>query len=191
MSVYRAMRARREHVDRGAACPLSPTARAVWADLAGRVDYDGACWPTVGTLCDALGVGERTVQRAIGELVAYGVVDVIVAHGRGRRNTYRLELATEETRHERRVSEPVDNERNPSPVTENPSWVTPHIGEVVKRSRRETSPHTIEETRHPRRVSESVDARAAYERYAADMRATGQRVLTPAVYFSIVGEAMR
>jgi hypothetical protein len=202
VSVYRAMRAYREATDR-ADCPLSFTARHLWANLAGRADYDGACWPDVATICAALGgISRWTVQRAVAELVAFGVLDVIVARGRGRRNTYRLELAPEgngapthrfteaETVDPHPVSAPSENEENGAPVHENGAPVHPHIGEVVKRSRREPSPRTIEENGAPTHRFQE-DARTTYEEYAAKKRAAGERVLTPAVYFSIMSEADR
>jgi hypothetical protein len=211
MSVYRATRAYREATDR-ADCPLSATARQLWGNLAARADHDGASWPTVDTLCIALAperidkhgkpahADRSTVKRATAELVAFGVLDVIVAHGRGRNNTYRVALAAEQTAHPSTVSTErngaplhrfpaVDNERNGALVHENGALVHAHIGEVAKRSRREPSPRTIEETAHPCTVS--VDARQAYERYKAKAKADGKRVLTPAVYFAIMSEADR
>jgi hypothetical protein len=126
VSVYRAAVAYRQATD-DPDCPLSATARHLWANLASRVDWDGACWPAVATLRTALGdVGRSTVKRATAELVAFGVVDVIVAHGRGRSNTYRLDLAPEKD------GPPVgrfEKENGPL-VAENGPLVTAHIGEV-------------------------------------------------------------
>jgi hypothetical protein len=209
MSVYRAMRAYREATDR-ADCPLSATARQLWANLAGRADYDGACWPTVETLCIALAperidkhgnpahLDRGTVQRATTELIAFGVLDVLVARGRGRNNTYRVALAAEEnaaparhiareTPHQRGIYEPVDISENAALVRENAALTPTHIGEVAKRSRREASPRTIEENAAPARRFED-DAKAQYDRYAAKAKADGKRVLTPAVYFAIMSE---
>lgn len=163
----------RTHVGSGD-CPLSPTARLLWATLAAHADYDGACWPDVATLSHALGgVSRWTVQRAAAELVAYGVLDVLVAHGRGRRNTYRLELAPEE---------------NGAPVLENGAPVHPHIGEVEKRSRRDASTSTIEETPHPCTVSTEADP-AAYRAYRKRMAATGGQVMPAWYYFTVPRDA--
>jgi hypothetical protein len=126
VSVYRAAVACRQATD-DPDCPLSARARQLWANLASRVDWDGVCWPDVDTLAVSLGnVDHRTVQRATAELVEYGVVDVITAHGRGRRNTYRLDLAPEEK------ATPVSGiaGEKATPVTEKATLVSAHIGEV-------------------------------------------------------------
>lgn len=204
MSVYRAMVAFRTHVGSGD-CPLSPTARLLWATLAAHADYDGACWPDVATLSHALGgVSRWTVQRAAAELVAYGVLDVLVAHGRGRRNTYRLELAPEENgaRVHRfpKGDEAAENGarvhglpacgylENGAPVLENGAPVHPHIGEVEKRSRRDASTSTIEETPHPCTVSTEADP-AAYRAYRKRMAATGGQVMPAWYYFTVPRDA--
>lgn len=196
------MVARREHVDR-ADCPLSSSARHLWAELAGRVDYDGACWPDMATLCDALapgGVNRSTVQRATAELVAYGVLDVIVAHGRGRLNTYRVELAAEGNAAPTRRFPTAENAaptrglaacgqlENAALVHENAALVHTHIGEVEKRSRRDASTSTIEETPQPCGVSTEADP-AAYRAYRKRMAATGGQVVPAWYYFTVPRDA--
>lgn len=39
------------------------------------------CWPSVSTLARALGMGERTVRRAIEELERHNLIEVSVRHG--------------------------------------------------------------------------------------------------------------
>ena len=131
MSVYRAAVAYRTATDLPD-CPLSMTARLLWANLAARVDWDGACWASVPTIARALGgVDRRTVQRATAELVAFGVVDVLVGRGRGRQNTYRLDLAAE-TKPQVKNATPASHfgRENATSDAENATPVSPHIGEV-------------------------------------------------------------
>jgi hypothetical protein len=148
--VYRAIIAYRTHTDRDT-CPLGLTARLLWANLASRADWDGTCSVGVDTLRLALGnAGRSTVKRATAELIEYGVIDVVVAHGRGRQNTYRLELA------------PVDNaaingarpgrlrRENGPLVHENGPLAISLIGEVVREVERERAPYFA---RCPRRSS--------------------------------------
>jgi hypothetical protein len=44
--------------------------------LADNANDEGLCWPSVATLARKAGMDERTVQRAIGRLVAAGHVTV-------------------------------------------------------------------------------------------------------------------
>lgn len=178
----------RTHVGSGD-CPLSPTARLLWATLAAHADYDGACWPDVATLSHALGgVSRWTVQRAAAELVAYGVLDVLVAHGRGRRNTYRLELAPEENGARVHGLPACGYLENGAPVLENGAPVHPHIGEVEKRSRRDASTSTIEKTAQAEAVSTEADP-AAYRAYRKRMAATGGQVMPAWYYFTVPRDA--
>jgi hypothetical protein len=87
---------------------------------------------SVSTLAVALGgAGRSTVKRLTAQLVAFGVIDVLVGRGRGRQNTYRLDLAPE-TKH------PVGNgpsvgrfrKENGPPGAENGPPGASHIGEV-------------------------------------------------------------
>jgi hypothetical protein len=148
------MIARRAHVDRDT-CPLGLTARLLWAELAGRADWDGTCSVSMQTLCRALGaVNRATVQRATAELVEYGVIDVVVAHGRGRQNTYRLELAPETNAARTRRLRP----ENAALVRENAAPGASYRGEVVREVVRERAPYFA---RCPRRSTSRTFCDAA------------------------------
>jgi hypothetical protein len=130
--VYRAIIAYRTHTDRDT-CPLGLTARLLWANLASRADWDGTCSVAMETLRLALGaVNRATVQRATAELIEYGVIDVVVAHGRGRRNTYRMELAPDVNAARTRRLPACGQLENAALVHENAAPDASLLGEVVR-----------------------------------------------------------
>jgi hypothetical protein len=59
--------------------------------LADFANDSGVCWPSVGSLSDRIGEGERHVHRLIKELVASG--DLLVVPGGGRGKTTRYGIA--------------------------------------------------------------------------------------------------
>lgn len=70
------------------------TARWVLLAIAGRIDANGACYPTVPTIAREAGVGIRTVRNAVAELVNAKAMTVNGrAGGRARGATYQLNPA--------------------------------------------------------------------------------------------------
>ncbi|RPH33807.1 MAG: helix-turn-helix domain-containing protein, partial [Chloroflexi bacterium] len=67
---------------------LSSRARHLLDRLGHHVNGEGICWPSVDTLARQMGVTASTVQRARAELVAAGVITIIVTAGRGHSNLY-------------------------------------------------------------------------------------------------------
>ena len=50
-------------------------AQVTWLALCAHADEDGYCWPSVPTLSKLSGVGERTIQRGIEELISLKFVE--------------------------------------------------------------------------------------------------------------------
>lgn len=65
---------RRRLRDAGALATISASANVVLAALCDRANAAGVAWPSVETIAKDYGLGESTVRRAIGELVAAGLV---------------------------------------------------------------------------------------------------------------------
>jgi DNA-binding transcriptional ArsR family regulator len=70
---------------------LRPAARLVGAQLVEHCNLaTGRCDPSVGRIAQRTGLSERSVSRAIGELVAGGLVSRLVHGSFGHRNAYRI-----------------------------------------------------------------------------------------------------
>lgn len=65
---------RRRLRDAGALANISASANVVFAALCDRANAAGVAWPSAETIASDYGLGESTVRRAIGELVAVGLV---------------------------------------------------------------------------------------------------------------------
>lgn len=65
---------RRRLRDAGALATISASANVVLAALCDRANAAGVAWPSAETIAKDYGLGESTVRRAIGELVAVGLV---------------------------------------------------------------------------------------------------------------------
>lgn len=65
---------RRRLRDAGTFSTLSASANVVLAALCDRANAAGVAWPAVETMARDYGLGESTVRRALGELVALGLV---------------------------------------------------------------------------------------------------------------------
>lgn len=62
--------------------------RLVLLFLADYANEAGECWPGVATIADRCKLGERYVQRILGDLTAAGEIEVVTRPGRS--NVYRL-----------------------------------------------------------------------------------------------------
>jgi DNA-binding transcriptional MocR family regulator len=70
---------------------LPPTEKFVMVSLADQANDDGLCWPSVGTLVERTGYGERTVQEALRQLAQRGLIERVVRPGSS--TVYQLNLA--------------------------------------------------------------------------------------------------
>lgn len=70
------------------------SAKSVLSTLAvlAREKLGGWCWPSVEWIARAVGRSIRQVQRALAELAAHGLVEVLRGSGRGRFSRYRVAL---------------------------------------------------------------------------------------------------
>ena len=74
---------------------LAPSAKLTLLALADAADDRGECWPRLKTIATMSGTSERTVQRALREFEAAGLLEVtrrFTAAGRQTSNGYRLAL---------------------------------------------------------------------------------------------------
>lgn len=70
---------------------MAPTEKAVLISLADQANDAGVCWPSVASLCERTCLGARTVQRALRELEAAGLLWCAVAAMKS--NKYTLAVA--------------------------------------------------------------------------------------------------
>ena len=66
--------------------------RMVLLLLADRADHEGSCWPSIGDIAKRTLASERTVQRAIKELVELGEIRVKQNAARAGANLYQIIL---------------------------------------------------------------------------------------------------
>lgn len=100
-------------------------------------DGDGGCWASVSTIAAETGLSERTVQRALADLHAAGVLGR--DERRGRSTVYRVILDnlrtcdTPDTQspHPRSSDTPPPSQSHPTPVTESPESVLESVPESV------------------------------------------------------------
>lgn len=50
-------------------CDLSTRAQVTWLALCAHANEDGNCWPSINRLAAIVGVGHRTIQRGLEELI--------------------------------------------------------------------------------------------------------------------------
>lgn len=77
--------------------PLKPCPKSVLVALANRADEDGYCWPGIGDLQLRTGWGVRSIQTALHELEASGMVRIshrFLASGTQTSNLYQLVMTT-------------------------------------------------------------------------------------------------
>ena len=98
---------RRRLREAGAFRALTASAQVVLAALCDRANAAGVAWPTVETIARDHGLGESTVRRALGELVAAGLV--LAARRNGRVTKYALVAPRESMA-------PVAPEQDPSQI---------------------------------------------------------------------------
>lgn len=93
--------------------------------IANRADENGVCWPSLDRLASDTGLGRRTVERAVAELVASGLVRKETRRdgaGKAMSNVYHLDIALAERQAERqaerhpdaRIGQRNQSIRNPS-----------------------------------------------------------------------------
>lgn len=73
-------------VSRALETDTTPTERLVLIVLAEAANKDGVCWPSVATMHQRTGLGERTIQRSIAALIAGG--HLTVRYRKGTSTTY-------------------------------------------------------------------------------------------------------
>ena len=74
---------------------LPPRAKALYMYLKDRANKDGQCWPSLKTIAKDTSMSKRTVQRAIDDLVKYGVLEKECRtreNGGSSSNNYRIKL---------------------------------------------------------------------------------------------------
>lgn len=86
---------RRRLRDAGALATISASANVVLAALCDRANAAGVAWPSVETIGKDYGLGESTVRRALGELVAVGLV--LAVRRAGKVSRYVLKAPEEAT----------------------------------------------------------------------------------------------
>ena len=77
--------------------PLKPCPKSVLVALANRADEDGYCWPGIGDLQLRTGWGVRSIQTALHELEASGMLRIsprFLASGTQTSNLYQLVMTT-------------------------------------------------------------------------------------------------
>lgn len=67
---------------------LGPTERLIMLALADHANSEGACYPSIGRLCQRTGLSERAVQTNIRKLVEAGYIRIAPGGGKGRPNLY-------------------------------------------------------------------------------------------------------
>lgn len=77
-----------------AANALGPVVGRVYTALAERTNGDGTCFPSMATIARDATVARSNVPRALGQLRAAGLVEVVEGGGGRSSNTYRLPLVT-------------------------------------------------------------------------------------------------
>lgn len=71
---------------------ISPTAKAILANLAHHADQVGRCWPAVDTICAETGLSRRTVQQNIRSMADSGLLTI--QERTGRSSIYRLNVTS-------------------------------------------------------------------------------------------------
>lgn len=70
--------------------PVGPVKTLLLVVMADFADDDGWCYPSVATLARKVRISERTVQRAMREMQADGLLDILENAGPGGSNRYRV-----------------------------------------------------------------------------------------------------
>jgi pyocin large subunit-like protein len=116
-------------------CGAAPTVRLVLYALADMANDDGECWPSIASLVERTGLGERAIQTALAGLVSAGTLAVERGGGRGRTNLYRFQYpapGAETPQEKPRFS------RNPAAETPFLTTETPHLTTETPQQMRET-----------------------------------------------------
>lgn len=125
---------------------VSPTQKLILYVLADMANEDGFAWPSIATLCEVSGLGERAVQGAVKELAAGGLVEV--DREARKTSTYLLNLSASLTTHPRsRCAHPAGDAPTPQEIRPAPQQVraAPAAGapEATKKPMKLSAPRAL------------------------------------------------